>query len=160
MAHFAKIDNNNTVLEVVVVNNDVLLEDGVEVEQKGIDFLNDLLGVANWVKTSYNGSFRKQFGGIGFVYDNVNDLFVRPQPFASWTLDENFDWQPSTPMPLNGKPYQWNEGTLTWDLVKLPQPFNSWTWNETEWEWQPPTPYPTDGQYYEWNEEDQTWDVV
>ena len=160
MAHFAKIDENNIVLEVVVVNNEVLLENGVEVEQNGIDFLNNLLGTANWIQTSYNGSLRKQFGGIGYVYDEVNDVFIESQPFPSWTLDSDFEWQPPTPMPINGKPYEWNEATQTWDLIERLQPFDSWTWNEEAWEWQPPTPYPDDGQPYQWNEETTSWDLI
>ena len=118
MAHFAKLNENNIVTEVLVVNNEVLLNtDGTESEQKAIDFLNTLFGNATWVQTSYNGNFRKQYAGIGFTYDETNDVFIAPQPFNSWTLDENFDWQPPTPYPTDGQPYQWNEVTQTWDLI-------------------------------------------
>ena len=161
MAHFAKLDENNIVTEVLVVNNDVLLKtDGTESEYKGKVFLNGLFGSATWVQTSYNGNFRKQYAGIGYTYDETNDVFIAPQPFNSWTLDENFDWKPPTPYPNDGKPYNWNEETLSWDLFTPEQPFDSWTWDENEWFWQPPTPYPTDGQDYEWNEETQTWDLI
>jgi hypothetical protein len=117
MAHFAKINENNIVTEVLVVNNEVLLKtDGTESENKGKVFLNGLFGNATWVQTSYNGNFRKQYAGIGMTYDESNDVFIAPQPFNSWTLDENFDWQPPTPMPIDDNLYEWNEETLSWDL--------------------------------------------
>jgi len=118
MAHFAKLDENNIVTEVLVVNNEVLLKtDGTESEYKGKVFLNGLFGNATWVQTSYNNNFRKQYAGIGMIYDETNDVFITPQPYASWTLDENFDWQPPTPYPNDGQPYQWNEETTSWDLI-------------------------------------------
>lgn len=118
MAHFAKLDENNIVTEVLVVNNDVLLKsDGTESEDKGKVFLNGLFGSATWVQTSYNNNFRKQYTGIGFTYDEANDVFIAPQPFNSWALDENFDWQPPTPYPSDNKGYSWNEETQTWDLI-------------------------------------------
>lgn len=159
MAHFVKLDENNIVSEVLVVNNSVLLKtDGTESEHKGKVFLNGLFGSATWVQTSYNGNFRKQYAGIGYTYDETNDVFIVPQPFDSWTLDSNFDWQSPIPFPTDGNPYSWNEDALSWDLVN--PPFPSWTWSETEWEWQAPTPMPTDGQPYQWNEDNQTWDLI
>lgn len=117
MAHFAKLDENNIVTEIAVVNNRVLLnEDNIEIEQKGIDFLNSLFGNANWIQTSYNGNFRKQYGA-GCYYDVVNDVFITHQPEPSWSLDENFDWQPPTPYPDDGLIYIWNEENKTWDSV-------------------------------------------
>jgi len=162
MAHFAKLDENNIVTEVLVVNNDVLLKaDGdTESEYKGKTFLNSLFGSATWVQTSYNGSMRKQFAGIGYSYDSTNDVFVAPQPYDSWSLDSNHDWQPPTPMPTDGRTYEWNEDNETWDVFTPPQPFPSWTWNAADWEWQPPVAYPSDSAAYEWNEDDQTWDLI
>tara|TARA_R100001440_G_scaffold75625_1_gene103334 strand:- start:180 stop:542 length:363 start_codon:yes stop_codon:yes gene_type:complete len=118
MAHFAKLDNNNIVVSVLVVNNDVLLKaDNTESELKGKKFLNNLLGQSKWVQTSYNHNFRKQFAGIGFKYDSENDVFIRPQPFNSWALDSNFDWQPPVDYPDDYSPfnYVWNEENKTWD---------------------------------------------
>ena len=118
MAHFAKLDNNNIVVSVLVVNNDVLLKaDNTESELKGKKFLNNLLGQSKWVQTSYNNNFRKQFAGIGYKYDPENDVFIRPQPFNSWTLDSNFDWQPPVDYPEDYSPfnYDWNEENETWD---------------------------------------------
>jgi len=90
MAHFAKLDENNVVLEVHVVHNNELFQDGVESEAKGIKFLVDLFGEnANWKQTSYNGSIRKNYAGIGYTYDATRDAFIPPQPFPSWTLNES-----------------------------------------------------------------------
>jgi hypothetical protein len=118
MAHFAKLDSNNIVTQVLVVNNDVMLKtDGTESELKGKQFLNATFGSATWIQTSYNGNFRKQYAGIGYAYDETNDVFIAPQPFNSWSLDSNFDWQPPTPYPTDGQNYSWNEETQTWDLI-------------------------------------------
>jgi hypothetical protein len=112
MAHFAKLDDNNIVLEVHVVNNEVL--DSNNEETSGIEFLTEWSsGYSNWKQTSYNGSMRKQYCGVGFYYDAVNDVFIAPQPYLSWSLDNNFDWQPPTPMPTEGRWY-WNEDNLSW----------------------------------------------
>lgn len=157
MAHFAKLDSNNIVTEVVVVNNDVLLKaDNTESEYKGKTFLNSLFGSATWVQTSYNSSIRKQFAGIGYKYDSTNDVFIVPQPFTSWTLDSNFDWQAPVAYPTDGNQYVWDEDSLSW--VKPPSPFPSWTWNESEWIWEAPIPKPGDN--YMWNEDTQTWDLI
>jgi len=112
MAHFAELNDDNIVKQVVVVKNEELLIDGVEVESKGKEFLTNLLG-GNWIQTSINNNIRKQYAGIGYTYDAVNDVFIAPQPYPSWSLDENFDWQPPTPMPTEGRWY-WNEDSLSW----------------------------------------------
>ena len=120
MAHFAKLNENNIVTEVVVVNNDILLEvDGTESENKGKTFLNSVFGTSNWVKTSYNGNFRKQFAGVGYTFDSDNNVFISPKPFESWTLDENFDWQPPVNIPsdFNGINYLWNEENQNWKNI-------------------------------------------
>jgi hypothetical protein len=112
MAHFTKLDENNIVLEVNVVNNEVL--DPNNEEESGLAFLIEWSGGhTNWKQTSYNGNFRKQYAGIGYSYDPVADVFIAPQPFLSWSLDENFDWQPPTPRPEEGL-WLWDEATLTW----------------------------------------------
>jgi hypothetical protein len=112
MAHFVKLDNNNIVIGGVVVNNNAI--DADNEEASGIAFLNNLYGLQeNWKQTSYNGSIRKQYAAIGFSYDEVNDVFIAPQPFASWSLNENFDWQPPTPRP-EGFGWYWDEDSLSW----------------------------------------------
>lgn len=119
MAHFAELDENNTVLQVIVVhNNELKGANGVEYENKGIQFCETLFGHANWKQTSYNHNIRKQFAGVGYTYDLDKDVFVAPQPFPSWSLDDNSDWQPPTPMPEDDNLYSWNEETQDWDLVE------------------------------------------
>lgn len=118
MAHFAQLDENNTVTQVIVVANAELMLDGVENETKGIMFCKSLFGEdTRWVQTSYNGNKRKNYAGIGYTYDPVNDHFFAPQPFPSWTLDADAKWQAPIPYPTDGKFYTWNESTLTWDEV-------------------------------------------
>ncbi len=112
MAHFAQIDNNNIVTQVIVVHNNELLVNGIESEAKGIEFCETLFG-GSWVQTSYNNNIRKQYASIGYYYDSVADVFIAPQPFASWSLDENFDWQAPTPMPTEGF-WTWDESSLSW----------------------------------------------
>jgi hypothetical protein len=116
MAHFAELDESNIVTQVIVVNNNELLNDGVESEAKGIAFCQSLFG-GNWVQTSYNGNIRKQYAGIGYTYDSVNDVFVSPSPFPSWTLNENFDWQAPTPYPQDENNYSWDEDTTSWVVL-------------------------------------------
>ena len=118
MAHFAEIGLNNTVLRVIVVNNEVLKdENGVEQESIGQEFCRNLLG-GIWIQTSYNSNFRKNYAGIGYVYDAERDAFIPPKPFNSWLLnEETCQWEPPTPMPTDGEPYDWDEDTTSW--VKL-----------------------------------------
>ena len=112
MAHFAKLDENNIVIEVNLVANDSLDKDNEE--ESGVEFLTHWSGgYANWKQTSYNHRIRKQYAGIGYTYDAVNDLFIAPQHYASWTLDNDFNWQPPTPMPIEGMWY-WNEADQVW----------------------------------------------
>lgn len=112
MAHWAELDENNVVLRVTVGSNDE--------PDEGYGWLVENLG-GRWVQTSYNHNFRKQFAGIGFTYDEQADVFIAPQPFPSWSLDENHDWQPPVPMPDEGKWY-WDEDSLLWIEVVPPQP--------------------------------------
>jgi hypothetical protein len=90
MAHFAELDENNTVLRVIVVSNEMLLEDGQESEAKGIAFCKQLFGEDTiWMQTSYNGNKRKNYAGAGFVYDQTRDAFIPPQPEGDgWVFDE------------------------------------------------------------------------
>jgi hypothetical protein len=112
MAHFVKLDDNNIVLEVNVVANAAL--DSNNEEASGIAFLTEWSGgYSNWKQTSYNNNIRKQYPGIGYSYDPVADVFIAPQPYPSWSLDENYDWQAPTPMPTEGRWY-WDEATLSW----------------------------------------------
>jgi len=89
MAHFAQLDETNIVTQVIVVNNNELLDNGVESEAKGIAFCQSLLG-GNWVQTSYNETIRKNYAGIGYIYDPVRDAFIAPKANChnEETLDE------------------------------------------------------------------------
>tara|TARA_R100001163_G_scaffold15091_2_gene13660 strand:+ start:2089 stop:2502 length:414 start_codon:yes stop_codon:yes gene_type:complete len=130
MAHFAKIGDNNIVEQVVVVSNDV-----AKTEQAGMNFLNKLYGTSDiWKQTSYNTRagihrlngtpFRKNFAGIGYVYDETRNAFIPPKPFNSWTLNETTcQWEAPTQKPElsveqinDGFFYEWNESNLTWEL--------------------------------------------
>jgi len=118
MAHFAKLDNNNNVIAVHVVNNDVLLVDGVESEQAGIDFLTQLHGHDNWKQTSYNGSFRKNYAGVGYTYDTARDAFIPEKPYSAWVLNETTcTWEAPIPMPDEPGPWTWDEQNNNW--IKL-----------------------------------------
>ena len=111
MAHYAYIDENNLVVAVIVGKDESELIDGLDPETyyaQGTDYIVK--------RTSYNNRIRKQYAGVGYSYDLVNDVFIAPQPFSSWTLDDNFDWQPPTPMP-DGK-YTWDENTLSWIAIE------------------------------------------
>ena len=122
MAHFAEINDSNIVTRVIVIHNNEITVDGQELEFKGIDFCEGLFGHRNWVQTSYNGNMRYNFAGVGYTWDSENDAFYAPQPFASWSLDENFIWQAPVPMPEDASPekiYEWDEDNLTWKVVEL-----------------------------------------
>ena len=115
MAHFAQIDEANLVLQVIVVNNNELMDNGVESEAKGIAFCQMLFPGTNWVQTSYNANFRKNYAGIGFTYDATRDAFIGPQPYPSWVLNETTcQWEAPVPYPNDGKNYQWDESQQTW----------------------------------------------
>ena len=122
MAHFAEINDNNIVTRVIVVHNNELLLGEEEFEQKGIDFCESLFGHRNWVQTSYNGNIRYNFAGVGYTWDSENDAFYAPQPYPSWSLDENFIWQAPVPYPEDAsseKIYEWDEDNLTWKIVEI-----------------------------------------
>ena len=117
MAHFAELDQNNVVLRVIVVSNrDTSDAQGFEHESIGVAFCQNLFG-GNWKQTSYNGNIRKHYAGIGFTYDAARDAFIPPQPYPSWTLDANCNWQALVPYPDDGKMYSWDEITQSWILV-------------------------------------------
>lgn len=115
MAHFAELDDSNKVLRVVVIKNeDTADAKGVEKEYIGAAWCERLFG-GRWVQTSYNGSIRARYAGIGMFYNEQHDIFVREQPFSSWTIDAvEKDWVAPVAMPDDGKAYDWDEATLSW----------------------------------------------
>lgn len=121
MAHFAQLDDNNFVTQVIVVNNsDILDQQGHESEQVGIAFCQSLFGPeTRWAQTSYNGRIRKNYASIGCTYDPARDAFIPPKPYLSWVLDEALCiWSPPIPRPEDGQPWRWDEGSLNWVLVQ------------------------------------------
>lgn len=108
MAHYAFLDANNIVIEVITGIDETELIEGLDTETWYGNFRGQTCK-----RTSYNGNIRKQYAGIGYTYDAINDVFIAPQPFASWSLNQNFDWQPPTPRPEEGFWY-WDEDSLSW----------------------------------------------
>ena len=114
MAHFAEINEADIVTRVIVVANaDTADANGNEVESIGQAFCTDLLG-GSWLQTSYNSTIRQHYAGIGYTYLSDIDAFVAPQPFPSWALDANANWQAPTSMPDDGKEYRWDEEIINW----------------------------------------------
>lgn len=113
MAHFAQLDEDNLVIQVVVTDNNDPNGD------EGYTWLVENLG-GTWVQTSYNATIRKNFAGIGFTYDPKLDAFIPPKPFPSWKLDtKTANWQAPVAYPTDGKIYDWNEETKTWQESAL-----------------------------------------
>lgn len=113
MAHWAEIDADNNVLRVLVGDNNDPNGD------EGYQWLLDNLG-GTWIKTSYTGKIRKQYAGIGYKYDPDADVFIAPQPYPSWSLDSNHDWQPPVAYPNDGLMYFWNEEIQEWEAYVSP----------------------------------------
>jgi hypothetical protein len=110
MAHWAELDETNKVIRVLVGDNNDPAGD------EGYQWLIDNLG-GTWIQTSYNGTIRKNFAGVGYQYDEVTDAFYAPQPYPSWKLDKKAQWQAPKAHPKDGLAYSWNEENQTWDLI-------------------------------------------
>ena len=124
MAHYAFLDSNNVVVKVIVgVDENITQDDNGTPVGGSTEAWEAFYSAQPWhsgltcKRTSYNGNIRKQYCGPGFTYLSDADVFVAPQPYPSWTLDANHDWQPPTPMPLTGGPYRWSEEDLVWVAV-------------------------------------------
>ena len=123
MAHYAWINANNIVVNVSVGVDETVIQQGIggSTEAWEAFYTQAINQDGVYVKrTSYNNNIRKQYAGIGYTYDPVNDVFIAPQPFPSWTLDENHDWQPPTPMPTDDKRYAWFEPNQQWIEIVEP----------------------------------------
>jgi hypothetical protein len=116
MAHFAKIENNVVTEVIVIDNSDCGGGDFPQSEPIGQNFIASIGLLGTWKQTSYNSNFRKMYAGKGYIFDKDNDVFIAPQTYASWELDENFDWQSPVPMPEEGV-WEWNEKDLIWQEV-------------------------------------------
>ena len=129
MAHFAKLDNDNKVLKVHVLGNTVITDsEGIEHENLGVAYLTKIHKHSNWKQTSYNTykgvhrlggtPFRKNYAGIGYTYDETRDAFIEPQPYPSWTLNEDTCcWEAPVAYPDDGKKYNWNEEITNWEEI-------------------------------------------
>jgi hypothetical protein len=130
MAYFAKLGTGNIVEQVISINNSVITDNnGIEQEQLGIDFINNLYNTNdNWKQTSYNTNggihslggvpFRKNYAGIGYIYDSNRNAFIPQKPFNSWVLNESScQWEAPIARPQDDNNYKWNESTLTWDVI-------------------------------------------
>lgn len=109
MAHYAFLDDNNLVTEVIVGIDETELIEGLDPETWYGQFRGQ-----RCVRTSYNGRIRKQYAGIGYKYDDISDVFIAPQPFSTWFLDDNHDWQPPIPYPTDGNRYRWDNEIPAW----------------------------------------------
>jgi hypothetical protein len=120
MANFALL-KQNIVIAVIVIDNEVITNNGIEVEQLGIDFIDSLniKSIYDYDKikqTSYNSNFRNVYAGIGFTYDSINDVFITPKPYEDWIL-VNYKWEAPIPYPNDGKQYFWNNNK--WNLINI-----------------------------------------
>lgn len=120
MAYFAQLNENNEVLQVISINNKVVGEPELsfpQTEPLGQSFIsNELQLSGEWKQTSYNKSFRKNYAGIYFTYDQERDAFIPPKPYTSWLLNEDTcQWEAPVPYPNDGKVYLWNEKTKQWE---------------------------------------------
>jgi hypothetical protein len=115
MAHYAFLNQNNIVTEVIVGIDETELIEGLEPETWYANFRNQTCK-----RTSYNGRIRKNYAGIGFSYDSERDAFIPPKPFDSWLLDEQTcQWEAPESYPTDGFTYTWNEQRLDWELTNF-----------------------------------------
>lgn len=117
MAHFARIENG-IVGQVIVVSNNDAPDPYPQSEALGQAFIASIGLAGEWRQTSYNGTFRAHYAGIGYTYDETNDVFYPPPPFPSWMLDEAWNWQAPIPYPEDGESYYWDEGSGAWVLIE------------------------------------------
>jgi len=122
MAYFAKLGTGNIVEQVISINNTIITDaNGVEQEQLGVDFINNLYGTNDiWKQTSYNNRIRKNYAGVDYTYDSNRDAFIPPKPYNSWVLKETTcNWEAPIAYPQDGNKYTWNEETQSWTLQTI-----------------------------------------
>ena len=121
MAHYAEINENNEVIYVVYMDNEIIMdENNNEVEELGVQHLHYHHGVnRSWVRTSYSGSFRGKYAGVGDTYREDIDMFIGPSPYPSWILNETTgQWEPPIPYPQDNNNYTWDEELQTWNIIE------------------------------------------
>ncbi len=149
MAHFAELNSSNEVLRVIVISNEDVDANGGDESTQAETFVATIVpygtGGASWKQTSYNNNFRKQYAGIGYSYDSSKDKFIVPQPYPSWSLDSNDDWQAPVTYPtvteISSNPVQitWDEDNQKW-LGKTftgdgNETITNYEWNATDLQW-------------------------
>lgn len=144
MAYFAELNKDNKVLRVVAASNEDIITHGGEQSEQAAQFFQTVCPLSQngvkWVQTSYNGNFRKQYAGGNFSYDENKNIFIRPQPFASWSLDVNSDWQapvayPTVTVSSDNLPYfiSWDENGLRW--IANDNQTDEFYWNPSSSSW-------------------------
>jgi hypothetical protein len=151
MAHFAELNNSNEVLRVVVISNDDVDSHGGELSSEAETFVASIVphsedGTA-WKQTSYNNNFRKQYAGIGDTFDSSKDKFIKPQPYPSWSLDSNDDWQAPVTYP--------NVTEIDSNIVYI-----SWDEDNQKWLGETYTGDPIVTTNYEWDATNLQWNEV
>ena len=148
MAHFAELNNSNEVLRVIVISNDDVEANGGELSSEAETFVASIVphsedGTA-WKQTSYNSNFRKQYAGIGLIYDASKDKFISPQPYPSWSLDSNDDWEAPVTYPTiteidsNIVYTSWDEDNQKWLGATYsgdPIVTTNYEWDATNLQW-------------------------
>ena len=141
MAHFAELDGSNVVKRVVVVGNDVETAAGPlgtnDMHVDGETWCVNFFKGGNWKQTSYNNNFRKQYAGKGYIFDSAKDKFISSQPYASWALDGNDDWQAPVTYPTDttDKRINWDEAGQKWTSKDHEDPQNSFNWDASGLTW-------------------------
>ena len=145
MAHFAELDSNNVVTRVVVVGNDVTTAAGPlgsnDMHVDGETWCQNFFKGGTWKQTSYNHNFRKQYCGKGYTYDAAKDKFISPQPYDSWALDGNDDWQAPVTFPTDTgteedpKHISWDENGQKWTATDNSDPVNNFNWDASALTW-------------------------
>ena len=141
MAHFAELDGNNIVTRVVVVGNDVTTAAGPlgsnDMHVDGETWCVNFFKGGTWKQTSYNNNFRKQYAGKGYTFDAAKDKFISPQPYASWALDGNDDWQAPVTFPTDttDKHVSWDEAGQKWTATDNSDPVNNFNWDASALAW-------------------------
>ena len=141
MAHFAELDSNNIVTRVVVVGNDVTTAAGPlgdnDMHVDGETWCGNFFKTPNWKQTSYNHNFRKQYAGKDYTFDSAKDKFISPQPYDSWALDGNDDWQAPVTYPTDttDKFINWDEAGQKWTAKDFADPVNNFNWDASALAW-------------------------
>ena len=141
MAHFAELDGNNVVTRVVVVGNDITTAAGPlgenDMHVDGETWCINFFKGGTWKQTSYNHNFRKQYAGKGYTFDSAKDKFISPQPYASWALDGNDNWQAPVTYPTDttDKRIGWDEAGQKWTATDNSDPVNNFNWDASALTW-------------------------